>query len=263
LDHQGLPTGRFVQWQEDWIDIAATQVTVAGNGGWFGKWNYKLALDGSGSGIFANGPWLADLSTHPWGSILRLAAGNSSPFPGALHAAVVESVHPMIVMPDAATIIEGSFSLNSGASVVSTFTAAWGFGDGAFSGGGTDAINTGAAVPNGAAYFCKETAGTVWRCTSRTPGGSAINTNTSIAIALEEPHRWRIEILGGNAADDTTARVIFYIDGVVVANHAHSLVNAPLSPFARATNTNATAHVLNLGPVRCTARLGLGDESIT
>lgn len=263
FDHQGLPAGRFVQWQEDWIDIAAAQVTVDGSGVWFGKWNYKLDHDGSGSGIFANGPWLSDLSTHPWGSILGLAAGNSAPFPGALHAAVAETVHPVIMAPDAASILEGSFSLNGGASVVAPFTAAWGFGDGGFVAGNTDGINSGAAVPNGAAYFCKEASGTFWRCTSRTPGGAALNTNTTVAIALDDPHRWRIEVIGGNAADDATAQVIFYIDGVKVATHAHSLVNAVMSPFARATNTNAAAHVLNLGPMRYTARLDLGDKPLT
>lgn len=264
FDHQGLLAGRFATWQENWVDVAAVQKIIAGSGAWFGKWNYGVfnAVAGNGA-CYANGAW-GNLTTHPWGSILGLQAGNASPANGSLSAAVAEMCVPIVTVSDAVSILEAAFSPNvPSGGLVSAWTAAWGFGGGGWiSGASTDAINTGAAVPNGSAYFCREAGGTVWRCTSRTPGGSAIHTNTAVAVTADTAVRGRIEVVGAGASDDATARVLFYLGGALVANHAHSLVNAPLSPFARSANGNAGLNLLNIGPMRFTTRLELGDQPL-
>lgn len=267
LDHQGLPAGRFVQWMEDWCDKDAIQITTVGGDGYFGRWNYRIVntgLSGTvGGAIYANGPWLSDLTTHPWGSILGLAAGDDGVSPAGLHLAVVEAAKPFLMMPDAFASIEGAFSLNNdGGALPSGFSAAWGFGDGGFvASSSTDGIDLPGASPNGSAYFARQNGASVWRCVSRTPGGAMTSTDT-VSAALDSPHRGRIEIVGPGASDDGTARVLFYVDGALVANHAHDLTNAPLSPFFRSTSGAVAPQLLNMGPVRCTARLDLGDKPI-
>lgn len=259
--HQGELTGRFWQWQEGWIDLAATDKTVDGSGGWFGRWNYRVIRDGSAAQapVFVN---LGDPPTQPLGTIVGCSVGNSTDFPGAAHLSVVEMCKPLAKMPDSVAILEGAFSLNNG-SPFSGFSAGWGFGGGDFvTSASTDELNTGSAVPNGSAYIYKPVGVSFWRCVSRTAGGSAITTTTGVATTGDLSRRGRIEILGSTSSDTGSAMVNFYIDGTRVATHAHSLVDSFLFPFVRATNGNAGAQRIAVGPLRFTMRLETGDKPL-
>lgn len=67
--------------------------------------------------------------------------------------------------------------------------------------------------------------------------------------------RFRIEIVGTGTSDDSTARVIFYINDAIVANVAHVVTPTNtdrLVPFfgAKGDNTGATQETMYVGPVQ-------------
>lgn len=260
FDSQALPTGRYMQWEEDWLDVNATPKTTDGAGGaWFDRWNYRVRISGGSAGTRVLGD-VGDPAVEPAGGVLRVDAGNVSDSPGSTHLAVVEACRAVHKLPDAYIAMEASFAVNS---ANGNNVPAWGTGAGDFvSGGSYDEIDTGGAIPNGAAYFAHSNGSGFWKCVSRTAGGSALSTTTAVAFAANTVHRGRIAIYGATSHPSATARVIFYIDGAEVANHAHSLVGVSLFPFARSVAGNIGALGFILGPLRFTARLDVGSKPL-
>jgi len=110
----------------------------------------------------------------------------------------------------------------------------------------------------GSAYFIKTNADTTWQCV--TGDGSATTSvdsgNTPVADAF---NRFKI-VWNGSAVDDAGAsRVLFFVDGVQVANITTHLPPATVvaAPTFQATATSTTgSRRMTIGPVLYTATLG-------
>jgi hypothetical protein len=254
-DHYGFDAGRILDFREDWMDGASAQKTAtAVSTLWFGRWNYAIDNGGGTAGLIAaNGPWQADLNTHPWGPLLGVNAFGQS----VNAVSIVETVKAITKMSAASLIFEVDFSIN-GASGPQTHTYfALGLGDGTIAANRTIG-NMAGATAYGAWIQGNLTASANWVVASLPNGGVAVGTDSGVAITKDVPHRYRCVILGTSDDDGSTARVIHLIDGVEVGNQLTSLNNQMLSPFVRVYADQGEVCVLNVGPMRIQSRLALG-----
>jgi hypothetical protein len=261
INHQGIVDGRILTIEEDWIG-GDSHGPAAANGAWFGRWNY--AIFNSGGHVFANAP-ATDLGGSPWGPRAGVTIIDGA-FPFDQSAAVIEMRRAFMLGGSPYIALETAFSVNpNGAGTLEDLdTFALGFGDGTLiSSASVSSDDVGTAAPAGA-YLVKPNGETTWFAVSRSPGGAVSSTDTGVAYAANVSHRYRVEIIAASASDDNTDRVIHSIDGAVI-NHARAMDGAMLTPYIRTSGEYQGPHVhsvLNVGRVRLTARLELGDVSI-
>jgi hypothetical protein len=147
---------------------------------------------------------------------------------------------------------EFDFSIASGSALLSDTTIGFGLGDRTLvSSASRDPMNTGTAIPAAGVFLYRAPvpSGGFWIAQTLKPGGGGSGTFTAVAVAENAPHRWKVAIVGTAASDDGVARVIHYIDGVQVANHAHDMTGAFLSPFFRIQGDQADVTVLEISPI--------------
>jgi hypothetical protein len=263
INHQGILDGRILTTEEDWIDIAALSIgPAAANGNWFGRWKYGIF--GDGGRVYASPPG-TNLALSPWGPRAGVTIQDGV-FPFGDSAAVIEMCRGFMLGGSSYVAMETAFAVNPAGvgTLEDTDTYALGFGDGTLvSSASVGKDDVGTAAPVGA-YLVKKSGASVWSAMTHTPGGGGGST-TSLALVGNDPHRYRVEIIRAAASDDNVDRVIHYIDGAVVANHAVAMDGAMLTPYIRTAGQFQGPHVhsvLNVGRVRLTARLELGDVSI-
>lgn len=262
FNHQGILDGRILTVEEDWIDIGGTTKGIApANGSWFGRWNFGIF--GQGGNVFASQPAL-NLAIAPWGPRAAVTIiGGLTPF--AQSAALVEMCRGFMLGGSSYICLETSVSVNpNGLGTLDTAdTYSIGFSAGTLvAGADVGACNTGAMVSNAGAYLVKLTGASNWTVLTRAAGGGG-SSATTIAVAADTPVRYRVEIMRAATSDDgTNARVIHYVNGVEVANHLFDMVGVMLTPFFRTSGqySGPNVHsVFNVGRIRLTARLELGD----
>jgi hypothetical protein len=155
-------------------------------------------------------------------------------------------------MKDAAVVYDAWFSVTDGGgsgTLLGNTSIALGLGNGTvISGASVSPIRQGSAVYPGA-YLCREPGQSVWHAVSHGNSGSTVDI-TAIPASINAPRKYTIAVLGATASDDGTARVIHFIDGAVVANHAVSLANVFLSPFQRMTANQGEVAVLETNMIR-------------
>lgn len=260
INHQGILDGRVLTIEEDWIP-GDDKGPAAANGEWFGRWKYGIF--GDGGHVYASPP-ATGLGSAPWGPRAGVTIIDGV-FPFAQSAAVAEMRKAFMLGGSAYVCMEAAISINpNGAGTLEAAdTYSIGFSEGTLvSSADTGPCNTGAMASAAGAYLVKLTGDTAWTVVSRAVGGGGSGTATAVSVAADTPLRYRVEILASGAADDTTAHVIHYINGAIVANHAVDMAGAMLTPFIRTSGqySGPNVHsVLNVGRVRLTARLELGD----
>jgi hypothetical protein len=83
--------------------------------------------------------------------------------------------------------------------------------------GQTEHINT---ITTGAFFI--SAAGGNWHARTIN-GGAPTDTDTGIAGTAGTGHHFQIVIVGANIGDDSTARCLFFVDGVLKANHTANI----------------------------------------
>ena len=258
IDHFGVPGGRLITITEDWLDAAAVQISTKTNGHWFGKWNYGV-FNTSGIGhIYANGP-TGNLANSPWGPVCGVDFNGLTAGSGAT---VVESAKPWFYMSDDLLEYECDISL-TGPALLSDTTIGVGLGDGTLvSSSSVASMDTTGATPVGAWIYRPASQGFWYVRTVAPGGGPSPATITAVVATVNSPLRWKVVIAGTAASDDGTARVLHYINGALVANHAVNMNGASLFPFQRIQGDQPDVSVLEVGPVRAALKLALGDSPI-
>jgi hypothetical protein len=187
-------------------------------------------------------------------------------FPFAQSAAVVEMCKAFMRGGSAPYIcMETAISVNpNGAGTLDAAdTYSIGFSGGTLvSSADTSACDTGAMSSVAGAYLVKLTGNTTWTVVDRAVGGGGgASTATGVTVTADTPLRYRVEILRAAAAGDNAVHVIHYVNGTAI-DHATDMDGAMLVPFFRTSGqySGPNVHsVLNVGRIRLTARIELGD----
>jgi hypothetical protein len=255
---EGLPAGCYDDWFENWMGADSAPINT-GTGNFFGAWNYRVITTASSplpsASVQAPGAYAADLTTNPLGPLLALYAFGATP---GLDLAVIESRKPYIKATNSVLVMDARICLakNGGSGVKESGTGfSIGLGDGTLASG----ANTSQDPPSVYGAWLKVGNGdTTWQVVTKN-GGTASGADTGIAISADSPIRYRIVVIGNNATNDFTPKVLHIVNGALVANHPINLVGSMLSPFFRATAGQGESMVLKVGRVRIQARLELGD----
>lgn len=256
IDHFGFPTGKIITLEENWVDAdLITGKTATGSGKLFGPWNYRLINGSGGTGVIAaDGAWIMDLTTHPWGPLLIMGVtGNSAPA-----SAVVELCKTFMLMGETSLKMEVELSVN-GATPQSNTSIAVGFGDGTFvAGNSPDATETGGAILAGGAYLIKPAGSSGWQVKTKGIGGGSAGSSAS-SLSADLPLNYKVYVLGNVDGDGGTRRVIHCFNDTIVGNHTINMVGTPLTPFVRFTaNGGPETCFVSVGRMRVQARLGVG-----
>ncbi|HVV48426.1 MAG TPA: hypothetical protein VHO06_02095 [Polyangia bacterium] len=255
----GLPAGCYDDWFENWMGADVVQINT-GTGNFFGPWNYRVISTATSplpaAYVQAPGAYTNDLTTNPWGPLLALYAFGVTP---RFDLAVIESRKPYAKATKTVLVMETRICLasNGGSGVKESGTGfAVGFGDGTLVPG----ANTSQDPPSVYGAWLKVGNGdTTWRVVTKN-GSMSSNSDTGIAIAADTPLRYRVVIIGDNATNDFTPKVLHLVNGALIANHPIDMTGKVLSPFFRATAGQGESMVLKVGRVRLQTRLDAGDQ---
>lgn len=201
IGHWGIPAGSVFTHTEMWSPAAG-----------FGQ---------AGIGPFTNGSWTFTSS----------AAGNSSLVspPGVSSGLNFSNLAPCLQInldssgsgkhaswgdePMAVFVDESIVELEWDASAFTVLSVQWDMGF---------AANGAAGSISKGVYFSRpDSPGTNWKAIA-VDGGSPTTVDTGI-LANATSHQFRIACVGAGVSDDATARALFYIDGVVVADITSNL----------------------------------------
>lgn len=245
VDHLGFPAGKFIKWQEDWGDTSMkTTLSTLGTSQVFGG-RWLGSLGGSNPSLATT-----DLSsTGQRTAVLTLA--------GATVSLDVVRAFPYLtpVASDADTAMVMQWDAIPAAGTLSGNEFAMGFAARSFCIGAVSARFS-TTAPD-ACGFLKRTGDANWQVYTK-HGGSALITDTGVAAAIGTPVRFRVEIVGANAGDDSTARALFYVNGVFKGAVAVATPTNPMPFFEFSTNLNVT-NSLQVGVVDFMANIWPGN----
>lgn len=236
IDHMGLPAGRILAWLEQWR-IQGTLVIDTGIIPNVIGWSF-FTLNGSAA----------------WGAIsrVRLVILNV--------AAAVGNYATLTHLPESKFGAEKDIALEFTASLEVANSADTSY----FLGFRADADLFADPAPSNAdayVWFVKEAGTANWFAMCRDGAGStSVDTGVVPVTGTASEQRFRIEWHGSTVADDSTSRILFFIDGVQVANITTNLptvanLNLPCPTFAMENTVGAGNKEMYLGPVRCSANI--------
>jgi hypothetical protein len=258
IDHMAFPGGRLLEIRENWLEAYGTQTTGTGTN-WFNNWNYGII--GTGTGYVAtSGPVTSGVTNFPTGPQLKMLARGTA----ASSASVLEMNIPIIGLATMAFVIDFDFSINGGTPQTTTDYGI-GIGDGSLiSSAGTLGLTHTGSNPNGAYFLWSTGLGSNTIRTRTQVGASASLTTTTVAMVPNSPHRGRIEIIPVAFSDDGNNHVIYYIDGVQVAEDNYDMTTTSPYPFIRTSAQAGTTETvyLTVGPMRMISRLTTGNVFI-
>lgn len=256
-DHRGFDCGRIMDFRENWTDGGAAARTVtAAKAHWFGPWSTGIDNNGGtvGTGISLPGPYTTDLTTRPWGPFVAVNAFGAS----VAAVSILETTRPIIKMSQASLVLECDFSINGASGPQTTSMFSLGLGDGTLA-ANRSLVQVPSALAHGA-WIQGCTGGLAnWQTVSKPNGGAATAVDTGIAIAKDAKNRYRCVVVGASDSDDSNARVIQLLNGVIVSDQTTSLTNQVLSPFVHVYASAGEVCALNVGPIRCQVRLAFGN----
>lgn len=240
IDHLGFPAGQIIQWDEDWSYAALVAASLSANGT-FGRWKFSVTnLASCAPGAdFSGGGALNNL-------FMEMASGNGSGSPGLGTIEGCLPAFPVSVTGGPAdTDIACPFQWDAYAP--STTNAAntevsMGL---AFGGPQPGSGKFSTATPEGAA-FVKRAGDTNWQTYTKLAAGGATYTDTGVAFSTTL-HRFRIERVGSGAADDSTSRVFFIIDGADVSSGGVAIFPRQPTPFFQLNSATGLSR-FRIGP---------------
>jgi hypothetical protein len=232
VDHLGLPSGRIVQWEEDWSNVLlinkGNSDTV--NGAWANRWNFGLSGTGTNAGVAVSNP---DPTIWPTSRYATLSVDTSvtDSTVEAQRGECITDANRAVTMqweencPDPGDL--GDAEIAMGISLDDQ---------------NYDDAGAWSALTSPGVAFVKRTGDTNWQCYTKAVGGSAAYATTGVAANTTARRRFRIEILGANVADDSTARVNFFVDDTHVPVTL-AVGNGVARPFFRLSRTATGAAV--------------------
>ncbi len=251
IDHMGFPAGRIIDWREDWCDVGFTTKNSAGTGAWAKRWNYYIVGAVPGSIQIGDAPSNGGgYALPPYCPYLGMTGGVSG---GANNNVCLVEGNRALTMTDAdlECVFEFVMAASAG-SGANGFTSA-GLATAAQSGDTSQLTSF-----RGAGFIFRDGVDTNIQAYYRTLSGSATFVDTGVT-----PGAWRrcrIEVRGSNQCDDAAARVIYYIDGAIVANVAIDLDRLGLIPFFRQWTNGSALCGCGFGPAAFRGNLNFGDS---
>lgn len=241
IDHLGFPMGQLQMWRENWstsisvVGSSSLQLSSLTDGGWqFGSKN----ATGSGQ-VKVNVPD----ATWPHSRYVEIDAGNS-----AGDYSYASRVAPCLFHADVVFAMEWDMKLPA----LVNYSIGMGFNaQSIFSVGGHGQI----------AQFYNTGGSGNWLCNTD-DGTTTGSTDSGVAISTSKT-RFRIEYHGVNVDEGGAERILFFINGTIVANRTANLPSAnspPLAaPFFGLMSAGGSAGVMHVGPVRFGGNLWAGD----
>jgi hypothetical protein len=233
VDHLGFPGGWIQRWEQNWEAVALGQLGAGTSSVTQSGWSSSVTKAGAGAG---NVSVIGPATVWPASGHLRLEAANT-----AGDRTRVSRVPPCLFHADVALVMEWAVRIPA----LQNYAYGMGFNtETAFASGGHGPI----------AQFYNLAGSGTWRC--HTDDGTTLNDADSGVSISTTKTRFRIEYHGANVDDAATERVLFFIDGVLVANMTANMPSVPASPFPYASplfivySTGGTAGEIELGPVR-------------
>lgn len=261
IDHHGFLGGAVQSWQEHWDDVALGTHLVAGSGPWGGRWNYAIAGGGGGVSIGtlgADGVIPGD-TVNPWGCRAQLYSQGIGP---GIHTILAEqALAPVCAGDDVIASLAWDLTIHRSAPG-SGLELAVGFNGASLMAGGTSAFS--ALAPVGAGFYYGGSGN--WLAYTKATGGGVANPSTAIAPSLDTRRRFRVDVVGAGVYG--TARVLFFVDGVLKSNQTVDIFNgatstpAPLRPFIRMRNLSNSPWSISVGPMDFRANRWPGDVGI-
>lgn len=260
VDHRGFPAGKIFHFTEDWSNVALTLKNSVGNGPWAGRWNYSI--DGAGFSAVSVQPAGGASLSNRYPRTPALSMGTSA---GGITASSclaeysVGGVGPVVLDADADLAMWWDDIIWTGLSPTGTEMS---MGLAITSQLGVAGTFVAQSLPGAA--FVRRGTDTNWQCYTKAFGGLQAFADSGVSAVDGVARRMRIEVMGANQGDNNVEHVIFYIDGVVVADillditgGSGATVFRPI-PFFRSVATNIpTAHAI--GVVDFRANLWPGD----
>lgn len=245
IDHLGLPMGRLQLWQQNWEGdefVTAAGAVLTSNARSDTGWRFHALQQGAGSSAVG----IQDPGTagFPQTRFAILFTGNT-----AGDYSVIEKSAACRFGNDVTFAMEWEHVFFS----LPAYTYAMGFNDRAsFVAGGHAAI----------AQFYGVGAVGNWRC--QTDNGTTLtDVDSGVALALGTRARFRIEYHGSILDDSGVERVLFFINGVLVANITTTMPSLAAStlatPFFGQLNSGGVTGVMQIGTVRFGAPLWPSD----
>ncbi|MES2339291.1 MAG: hypothetical protein V4537_14450 [Pseudomonadota bacterium] len=208
LNHFGLPSGEYIEWRErfgrrtDWAITGPGTPSVR-------EWD--LLSEGAGSTLSVQNCFVGAgtnfSNTH---SSLKFDLDDAAANRQSMRLA--DDANTMIWSDDMLAVLDYEWVSH----VVTDATWVHGIcGQG-------EAINT---IQNGAFFIRANSPGAHWH--ARTiQGGTSTDTDTGVTGTADAVHHFAIATVGANVGDDSTKRTLFFVDGVIKANH---IANMPAS----------------------------------
>lgn len=222
IDHMGFPMIQGILWDQNWDSRAP-------------------GLNWPSIGVEAGNPWVALPGT---GTVITTLPTlfptlKITPPTGAATSSTIQRVGTCVLIDDLGFTMKWTAALATVGANRTTMVM-----------GVTDGL---IAPPTWGAWFSKANGDTNW--IANVSGAAPVNCGVPpVANTFSD---FRIDILGINVSDDTVGRVVFYIDGNVVANIPRTIsaiptTADPLTPVfgATTTTTGGAAVPLFIGPVK-------------
>jgi hypothetical protein len=243
IDHMGFSSGKVVRWSEDWSDVGFVTHGTNSNGTWARRWNYGNGGSGSIGSVSVHAPGF----TGPYRG-MAVAVAASSPA-GANYSVVQGKTGEVITSDDIEHSLQWDASFVSSPSAGHDYDFAMGWVDGAAS-----LLGTGTTLsfsPSGV-FFLRRSGDANWQCVYQDQSVNLFIFDSGVAIAANGA-RFRIEVRGANACDDSQAHLIWIINGAIVknvtlTNLASGLGNFTLAPFFRGRGF-VNAQTLSISPM--------------
>ncbi len=243
IDHLGFPGGKFVQWQEDWGGKPPASISTGLGLELINNWLVSAELT-SGSCV-QKGPNLNELRAVA----MRMTVGSSANDMTRVYKRFI----PMTADADTSMVMQWDFCPHSG--TVANHEYAGGMFDSVYVVAATSSALS-VVEPKGCG-FVKRTGDANWQIYTKV-SGSPTYTTTGVAVASTTPVRFRVETVGANTGDDSTARALFYVNGVFKASIAVATVATPVPMFS-ISNPGGGAGELDVGPVDFRANIWPGS----
>lgn len=259
IDHLGFPGGQI--WSRDFYwnytpDVgggagkssksgttASTGVHMEANP----EWTYR-GVQTTNTSIATGGVVMAGGGGYPCMSVGAGGTNNDYAMVASGHLGIGTDAHRHIVCETQARVDSGTF--NHMSALVGMFQYVW---------------NLPMSIPDFIG-FRKANGVANWQCVTRAAGvETATDSGVPVASTLT-PDRIRWEWHGATVADDTNARVRFYINGALVATHAANIPaiagdTALVIGIQNVTGTYNNSH-FQVAPIKLRANIVAGDVGL-
>lgn len=206
LDHMGLPAGKIVQWTEDWSDVGFVSHGANGSGTWAKRWLWGIGSSTSTGSLTIHGPGY----TGAFRTMAMLVASSSPDSNVVFTRAQTGDIQ---VSDNVQCYLQWDAKFVSSTSSGHDYDIAMGFVD------NTSTLGTlGAMLSLTAAgvYFVRRSGDANWQCVYT--DGTSVFSVVDSGVAISTGKRFRVELHGSGVSDDSTSRLIWIIDGVIVRN---------------------------------------------